>query len=153
VINTGVSGTAIDTDGALTANLDTLLASQKAVKTYADTKSMKNFAGGFDRDISLVTDLSITGLGFTPTSISFLSTKGGTTSYSLGFCDSVLNQNCIYTCPTNHSTDSTRCIMYHDGTNYNAGKVTSFDADGFTLAWDKSGSPTGSLTVKYIAYR
>jgi len=38
VINTGVSGTAIDTDGTLAANSDTLLASQKAVKTYAQLK-------------------------------------------------------------------------------------------------------------------
>jgi hypothetical protein len=37
VLNTGVSGTAIDTDGTLAANSDTLLASQKAVKTYADS--------------------------------------------------------------------------------------------------------------------
>lgn len=34
VINTGVSGTAIDTDGTLAANSDTKIASQKAVKTY-----------------------------------------------------------------------------------------------------------------------
>lgn len=34
VINTGVSGTAIDTDGTLAANSDTKLASQKATKTY-----------------------------------------------------------------------------------------------------------------------
>jgi hypothetical protein len=38
VINTGVSGTAIDIDGTLAANSDTLLASQKAVKTYVDSK-------------------------------------------------------------------------------------------------------------------
>ena len=38
VLNTGVSGTAIDVDGTLAANSDTVLASQKAVKTYADTK-------------------------------------------------------------------------------------------------------------------
>ena len=34
VVNTGISGTAIDTDSALAANLDTLLATQKAVKTH-----------------------------------------------------------------------------------------------------------------------
>jgi len=39
VLNTGVSGTAIDTDEALTANSDTLIASQQAVKAYADTKT------------------------------------------------------------------------------------------------------------------
>jgi hypothetical protein len=38
VINTGVSGTAIDTDGTMAANSDTLIPSQKAVKTYAQLK-------------------------------------------------------------------------------------------------------------------
>lgn len=37
VINTSISGTAIDTDGTLAANSDTKLASQKAVKTYVNT--------------------------------------------------------------------------------------------------------------------
>lgn len=36
VINTGVSGTAIDTDGTLAANSDSKIPSQKAVKTYVD---------------------------------------------------------------------------------------------------------------------
>ena len=36
VINTGVSGTAIDTDADLAADSDTLVPSQKAVKAYAD---------------------------------------------------------------------------------------------------------------------
>jgi hypothetical protein len=36
VINTGVSGSAIDTDANLAADSDTLLASQKAVKAYVD---------------------------------------------------------------------------------------------------------------------
>lgn len=39
MINTGVSGTAIDTDDTLTANSDTKIASQKAVKTYVDNQS------------------------------------------------------------------------------------------------------------------
>lgn len=39
VLNTGVSGSAVDTDITLAANSDTILASQKAVKTYVDTKT------------------------------------------------------------------------------------------------------------------
>ena len=35
-INTSITGTAVDTDGTLTANSDTKLASQKATKTYGD---------------------------------------------------------------------------------------------------------------------
>ena len=38
VLNTGVSGTAVDTDDTLAANSDTILPSQKAVKTYVDTE-------------------------------------------------------------------------------------------------------------------
>jgi len=37
VINTGVSGTAVSTDGTMAADSDTLLASQKAIKTYANS--------------------------------------------------------------------------------------------------------------------
>ncbi len=39
VINTGVSGTAVDTDTTLAANSDTKLASQKATKTYVDAET------------------------------------------------------------------------------------------------------------------
>lgn len=50
VINTGVSGTAIDTDGTLAANSDTKLASQKAVKTYVDNSvtGLLDFKGSTD---------------------------------------------------------------------------------------------------------
>lgn len=37
VLNTGVSGTAISTDGTFTSPSDTILSSQKAIKTYVDT--------------------------------------------------------------------------------------------------------------------
>lgn len=36
VVNTGISGTAVDTDVTLAADSDTLVASQKAIKAYAD---------------------------------------------------------------------------------------------------------------------
>ncbi len=39
VITTGVSGTAVDTDGGLVANSATIIPAQSAVKTYADTKA------------------------------------------------------------------------------------------------------------------
>lgn len=47
VFNTGVSGTAVDTDGTFAANSDTLLASQKAVKTGVDAvKNLTLLAAG-----------------------------------------------------------------------------------------------------------
>ena len=50
VVNTGISGTAIDTDTALTANSDTKIASQKATKTYSDTKIASTY---LDTDTTL----------------------------------------------------------------------------------------------------
>lgn len=52
VINTGVSGTAVDTDGTLAANSDTKLASQKAVKTYVD-----GAAPAFDNASNIVANI------------------------------------------------------------------------------------------------
>lgn len=44
ILNSGASGTAIDTEVTLSANLDTLLPSQKAVKTYVDNGTwLKDF--------------------------------------------------------------------------------------------------------------
>lgn len=45
VINTGVSGTAIDNDGNLAANSATILATQYATKKYSDTKIAAAVAG------------------------------------------------------------------------------------------------------------
>lgn len=52
ILNTGVSGTAIDTDVTLGANSDTKLASQKASKTYIDTVA-NNFVLGAINDKSV----------------------------------------------------------------------------------------------------
>lgn len=49
VINTGVSGTAIDTDANLAADSDTLLASQKAVKAFVTAQ-----VGGYNLDTAHV---------------------------------------------------------------------------------------------------
>ena len=59
VLNTGVSGTAIDTDTTLAANSDTKLASQKATKAYADTKLAKSggtLTGAVIDAVSALTD-------------------------------------------------------------------------------------------------
>lgn len=60
VINTGVSGSAIDTDTTLAANSDTLLVSQKAVKTYIEATGVSarteyDLAGLSNKDIALPT--------------------------------------------------------------------------------------------------
>jgi hypothetical protein len=57
VIDTGVSGSAIDIDGTLAANSDTKLASQKAVKTYVDAQ-----IGSKDEADEIIYDNTTSGL-------------------------------------------------------------------------------------------
>jgi hypothetical protein len=57
VLDTGVSGSAIDIDGTLAANSDTLLASQKAVKTYVDAQ-----IGSKDEADEIIYDNTTSGL-------------------------------------------------------------------------------------------
>lgn len=54
VLNTGVSGTAVDTDSTMAANSDTLLPSQKAVKTALATKQT------LDSDLTTIAGLTAT---------------------------------------------------------------------------------------------
>ena len=39
-----------------------------------------------------------------------------------------------------------------DGSTMYNGVIDSFDADGFTVAWTKTGTPTGDLYMNYIAW-
>lgn len=57
VLDTGVSGSAIDIDGTLAANSDTKLASQKAVKTYVDAQ-----IGSKDEADEIIYDNTTSGL-------------------------------------------------------------------------------------------
>ena len=40
---------------------------------------------------------------------------------------------------------------WQSGSNVYEGAVTTFGSDGFTVTWLKTGSPTGTLTVMYMA--
>lgn len=40
-----------------------------------------------------------------------------------------------------------------DGSKQYSGKINSMDADGFTIGWTKTGSPTGTIVVGYLAIR
>ena len=49
------------------------------------------------------------------------------------------------------SSTSVSIFPRQDGSNWQGGYVTSWGADGFTIQWTKTGSPTGTITVQYIA--
>lgn len=143
-----------DTDGTLAANSDSNAPTQKAVKTYVDG-SQKTNVGSFTYDVSLVTDLTVSGIGFTPKRVTFYANIDTTQSQSQGFADASGN-GCMYYAFGDSSdvrrSDTTKCILIYTSPSAVAkASLASFNSDGFVLARSKSGAPTGTLTVNYMA--
>ena len=113
--------------------------------------------GSFTRDISTASGTqAVTGIGFKPSSISFNAVVSNTRMMSIGF-DDATNHNAIYDSTAGvdlYSSITTESIALDltAGNSY-SGHVSTFDSDGFTMSWTKSGTITGTATIMYIAYR
>ena len=102
-------------------------------------------------------DVAITGVGFKPSSVIFLAQVPNTAQVSIGFDTTGVH----YSVYNNHGAtatfwgknDSQAITLLADGSNYTQGKLKSFDADGFTITWTKTGSPTGMAYIYYLAFR
>ena len=113
--------------------------------------------GSFTRDISIASSTqAVTGVGFLPSSIHFYANVNSNAAMSVGFTDGVTdalidndhNQNAEW------FVNRTNAIFLSMGAgNEYRGNVQSLDADGFTIDWTKFASPTGTATIKFIAYR
>lgn len=96
---------------------------------------------------------AVTGVGFQPRVVVFLSTVNATKAMSFGWSDGTTN-TAIYQTSTAgiFAGNGSDCIVIDEvsgGTN-NVADISSLDADGFTLNWTKLGSPTGTTTSYYL---
>ena len=118
-----------------------------------------SFSGIFTHDLSSTTPTVITSVGFKPSSIHFMAIEASAVGvFSLGYVDSSLNQTTIYDkyveIANTYTHNNTGVILSLVGVStQNAAVVASYDTNGFTLTWTKSGSPTGNVAVKFIAYK
>lgn len=114
--------------------------------------------GSFSRDVSTATGTQeIDGLTFTP---NFLIIFAGNTDLdvaSFGATDGTTDiclSNIHNDTATHWRSETGIYIRYQTG-NVGAseylGAHSSFDSDGFTISWTKTGSPTGTLTGTFIA--
>lgn len=114
-------------------------------------------AGSFSFDISAANGTTaVTGLGFKPRAVHFVAAVNGDSKASAGVDDGV-TPGCIFQSIADGTSawgvDSTYSIrMQGAAGNFTGASITSLDADGFTITRAKTGSPTGTCTVKYIAY-
>ena len=113
----------------------------------------------FTRDIAGANgDVSYTGIGFIPTSIifSYMTTDGK--CVGTGMVDSVKAMVSYFSAQQagylSGDSASDKCIYFSNqsGTNQQA-LLKTYDADGFTLTWNKVGTPTGTGSIIAMCFR
>lgn len=101
-------------------------------------------------------NVSYTGIGFKPKALLvFAAISGSTSAACWGFTDGSQDHRLLFSddASNTYGTNTSQLIQADTGVSTGQGAtLSSFDADGFTLTWTKSGSPTGTLTVLFIAF-
>jgi hypothetical protein len=111
------------------------------------------------RDMTLATgSVSYTGVGFRPTSLQAFgaNTTLGTNNAVNGYCDSALGQAALRAGSASPGQwqylASVLIYMGSDGAHQTFA-VTSFDADGFTGTWTRTGSPGGTQSMAILCFK
>jgi hypothetical protein len=138
-----------DAAGNITA-MGGILALASSV-TAVDAKVGRSKLVYFTRDVATAGTQAVTGVGFTPKTIIAFANKGSVAlrEMSIGFSDSgrvAANAFQLGVDGIGWSYSSTLVRLYASSGVYADAQVTSYDADGFTLTWSKTGSPTGTAT-------
>lgn len=105
-------------------------------------------------DISVIGDQSITGVGFQPKAAIMIATEPTGDSMSIGYSDGTDEYE-------THAYDNSGTPgfgvatalnrIYNSGaTSYAQATLKSFDSDGLTITWSKSGTPSGTSTIRFI---
>ena len=109
--------------------------------------------GTFTRDVSLANGTqAITGVGFKPKIIEMFCSIPTTAAASVGFSDGTTHESIINRHPETANTwgAGTNLLSMVTASSTEANAVlTTFDADGFTVTWNKIASPTGTATCQY----
>lgn len=123
---------------------------------YADTRFK---VGSFQRDQATASGTqAVTGVGFSPKAVIFFAAQADAVGkMSVGLDDGatpvqIADRNNIGA-GTWSALDPVSINIFESGSNIYSGKIQSLDADGFTITWTRTGSPTGTLTIHYLAFR
>lgn len=104
------------------------------------------------RDISLTTQWAVTGVGFTPKEVTCFWAVDTGGQLGIGHADSAKSGGAIGCVTTNDTSKigAGIAVFATSNTVYNLMTVTSYDADGATFDFAKTGSPTGTATVYFL---
>lgn len=117
------------------------------------------FAGSFTRDTATASGTqAVSGVGFQPTGIIFAYAVPGAIRAGIGFSSGTSNNVGIYddgnTAAGTWGILTANAIYLESGGGNNyTGKILTFGVDGFTMTWTRTGVPTGTATIAYLAMR
>lgn len=140
---------------ALTA-LTSIPSAAGAIPTANLTNALQVKVGAFSRDISTATGTqAVTGVGFQPKAVIVIANTNTTAKTSIGFTDGT-SQGVIHDYQEESAdgwgvSSSYTIFVVHGSGVYYSGSITTLGADGFTVSWTKTGSPTGTLSCNYLA--
>lgn len=113
-----------------------------------------------DRDTAAVgapTDVSYTTVGFKPSVIIVIACIDDTVVASWGFCSAAGGSGRICTnregVANAYQYGTDLCALYIGAGAHQKAVIKSYDADGFTLTWTKTGSPTGTAVLFFLCFR
>lgn len=133
--------------------------STKAASTaFVQARAMLSLTTTATRDMSAANgNVAYTGVGFKPVAIIALSQQAGDIDPTWGFADSALTGNSISGYGAGASYAGASGVLFRlfvaSGATYVDVNVVSYDSDGFTLSYTKSGSPTGTANLKFLCLR
>ena len=133
----------VDVQGRLTAASSGTRLSSKAIQA---TRDMSTASG----------TQAIVGVGFVPTACIVNVCVNGKTMASWGFSDSSSIGKSIF--DDNGTVVDTygpsgALIYLQDATGHQDASINSFDSDGVTLFWTKTGAPTGTAYLEFLFLR
>lgn len=137
-----------------------LTAAQAATVIGSVGGALKSCQFGGSRDLTTATgSVSYTGCGFAPTSCLATGEVGGSlTSYVtiIGFAPSTFSSSTAVSLGASLiSVDGGVLFNFKDvtGSNIQTGAISSYDADGLTISWTKTASPTGTAIFRFMCFR
>ena len=101
--------------------------------------------------------VSYTGVGFMPTTviIQAVALSSSILCTSMGYCDDDRTRYCFYKYNSgqNYLFQNDELIRIGEEANRNRAILNSFDVDGFTLGWVKTGTPAWDIRFSALCFR